>query len=200
MKKNFFLISILLVPYLVLSQNYSEIRVPELPRGVQDYVTKNMPGGTISRAAKITENGQTVYGAVISYRDGKYSMVFDKDGNFLRKVESLSSSSLSSISKSGAVPSSSASSQPPLGTVAMKTIPESSLPAPVRKVIKETYQIYTILEAKEVPISATPVYQVILRDVKCDYVYLFNAKGDILSRRSYELKNSPFLGQFPAGK
>jgi len=187
----------LLGSVLLFSQEYTEINISDLPKKVHAYVDEIMPGASISKAAKSLDNQQVIYGTVIRFRDGKYCMLFDKDGNFLRKVENLSAASFTSAVPPATASSATAEPPPPPGTVAMKTIPESSLPEGVRKVIRETYKSYTILEAKEVPIGQAPIYQVILRDSASDHVYLFSRKGEILSRRSYELNNSPFLGQFP---
>ena len=198
MKTIFSLILLLLFPLILFSQDYEEIKVSELPKGVRDYVTNNMPGSEISRAVQGIENGQSVYATVIKFRNNKRIMVFDKEGNFLRKAENLASPSTYPPPMSNtANPKSGTAPQSGSGAIAMETIPEKSLPESIRKFLKENHTNYTILEAKHIPIGEAPLFQVILRDSQSDNVYLFNAKGEMMSKRSYELSSSPFTKQFP---
>lgn len=61
-----------------------EIPVTELPKGVTEYLEKNLPGARIKESAKIVDsNGAITYEAQI----GKTDYLFDKDGNFIRRSE-----------------------------------------------------------------------------------------------------------------
>ena len=67
-----------------LVQTEVEIKASELPKGVSEYVTKNLAGKKIDEAAKITEaNGTITYEAEI----GKADYIFDANGNFIKKEE-----------------------------------------------------------------------------------------------------------------
>lgn len=189
---------LVLYPLFLFSQDYVEIKTSDLPKGVHEYVTSNMPGGVIARAVSGTEQGQTVYAAVIEFRGNKRVMVFDKEGSFLRKADNLSSSASESPAMSNtANPKSASAPESGSGAMPMQPVEEKSLPEPIRKFLKENHTTYTILEAKIVPLSESPMFQIILRDSKTDNNYLFNARGDLMKKRSYELDKSPFVGQFP---
>lgn len=59
-----------------------EIEVKDLPKSVNDYVTKNMPGKKIKEASKITlADGANHYEAEVDDVD----YIFDADGNLLKK-------------------------------------------------------------------------------------------------------------------
>jgi len=59
-----------------------EIPVSELPKGVNDYATKNLAGKKINEATKITSaDGTLTYEAEI----GNIDYLFDAGGNFLKK-------------------------------------------------------------------------------------------------------------------
>jgi hypothetical protein len=63
-------------------QTETEISVSTLPAGVNDYVSKNLPGKKINEASQITlTDGTVVYEAEI----GKEDYLFDSGGNYLRK-------------------------------------------------------------------------------------------------------------------
>ena len=67
-----------------LLQTEVEIKTSELPKGVSEYVTKNLAGKKIEEAAKITEaNGTITYEAEIAKAD----YIFDSNGNFLKNEE-----------------------------------------------------------------------------------------------------------------
>lgn len=61
----------------------SEIKVAELPKGVAEYCTKNMPGKKIKEATKITDaNGNVTYEAEV----GEDDYIFDSNGIFIQKA------------------------------------------------------------------------------------------------------------------
>jgi hypothetical protein len=154
-----------------------------------------MPGAEISKAAKGTENGQPAFGAVIEFRGSKRIMIFDKEGNFLRKADNFnpptaepppSTNTNTHTAGSGATP--------------MESVQEKSLPDAIQKFLKENHTTYLILDAKIVPLGESPIFQIILRDATTDNNYLFNAKGDLVKKNSYELSKSPFVNQYPLKK
>ena len=60
----------------------TEIKVSELPKGVTDYVTKNLGGKKIKEASKIVDaSSVTTYEAEVDGAD----YIFDTNGNFIKK-------------------------------------------------------------------------------------------------------------------
>lgn|GEM_PF-3325436 len=198
MKKILSLILTLIIPLILFSQDYEEIKVSELPKGVESYVKKKMPGTEIIRAARGTESGQTIYATVLLYQGQKRIMIFDKEGNFLRKAENISSQTTapppvsdSSTPKSGSAPS----SKPE--TASQQTIPEKSLPVATQNYLKNHHTNYTLLDIKYVPFAESPIFKVVLRDATSDNVYIFNVSGEMTNKRSYTHASSPFVKQYP---
>jgi len=89
MKKIILTLVAALCSTLLFSQNYSEIKASQLPKGATTYVTTNFKGMPIKKAVKIDDNGVIKYGAVLEGNGRKYTLVFDKNGKFLDKGESL---------------------------------------------------------------------------------------------------------------
>ncbi|MBE0646230.1 MAG: hypothetical protein IH596_00430 [Bacteroidales bacterium] len=195
MKTFYSIILLLAFPLIIFSQDYEEIKTSELPKGVRDYVTTNMPGGEISRAVKGTDQGQTVYGTVIDFRGNKRIMIFDNEGNFLRRAENFNAPSSDPPPPANTNTHSAGS-----GAIPMEKVQEKSLPDAIKKFLKENHTTYTILDAKIVPLGEAPMFQVILRDATTDNNYLFNAKGVLMKKKSYELSKSPFVNQYPLKK
>lgn len=91
MKKLFvFLLAIVLtMPLSAQDKKMSEIKTSQLPKGVASWVSKNIPGGEITRAGTVVEKNVTTYVAVIESKGRKHSYLFDKDGKFLGKGDNL---------------------------------------------------------------------------------------------------------------
>jgi hypothetical protein len=67
-----------------LLQTEQEMEVTALPKGVSDYVTKNLGGKKIKEASKITDaNGHISYEAEVNGED----YIFDSDCKFLKKEQ-----------------------------------------------------------------------------------------------------------------
>ncbi len=71
----------------------SEIKVSQLPKGVSEWVSKNIPGGSITRAGKIEENGGLSYVAMVDIKGQNRAFVFDKEGKFIGKGDNVLKSS-----------------------------------------------------------------------------------------------------------
>jgi len=185
-----------LLPALLLAQDYEKIEVKKLPKGVQTYVNENMPGGTIVNAAQATSNGRTVYAAVIEFRESKRIMIFDEKGNFLRKADNLSSANEPAPPKEPQAPVT-YNTQPERELTPLVDIPASALPEEARNYIQKTFPNGIVKEVKKVDMGENILYQVVIRDPATDNVYFFNGKGNYLKHRSYQLKDSPYLGKYP---
>jgi YD repeat-containing protein len=67
----------------------TEIKVDQLPKEVTKWVTNNIPGGKITKAGKIEENGVVSYAAVVEARGQKHGYMFDKNGKFTGKADRM---------------------------------------------------------------------------------------------------------------
>ncbi len=87
MKKFIALLFVMLFSAAVFAQtkDYTEIKVSALPKNTTDWIKKNMPQGTIVKAAVGNENNQKIYFAQVEVKGDKRLLRFDKDGNFLGK-------------------------------------------------------------------------------------------------------------------
>ncbi len=195
MKKIALSLFIFLTPFFLVAQDYEEIKISQLPKGVTTYVEKNMPGGTIVRAAKGVENGQDLYAAVIEIRGDKRIMIFDKDGNFVRRAKSLTSPAEPPQTKTSTTTTTHTQSN--LTLIAPKPVEPASLPENIQKFLKNNHKNGKVLESKLLTLGETPIFQIVYRDATTDNVYHFDAKGEYMKKRTYILKNSPFKYQYP---
>ena len=67
----------------------TEIKTSQLPKGVSEWVTKNVDGGKITRAGKVEENGVLSYVAMVDMKGQNRAFLFDKDGKFTGKGDHL---------------------------------------------------------------------------------------------------------------
>jgi hypothetical protein len=91
MKKLSFLLLLVLLSSLAFSQDkkMTELKINQLPKSITDFVNKNFPGSTITRAGKIEEKGTLSYIAVVDNKGVKHSYVFDKDGKMVGKGDKI---------------------------------------------------------------------------------------------------------------
>ena len=62
------------------------VKSTDLPKAITDNVTKSYAGYTIKEATKVTENNVVTYDVVITKGTATETLVYDKDGKFLRKA------------------------------------------------------------------------------------------------------------------
>jgi hypothetical protein len=89
MKKLSFIIVLTLV-VLALNAQISKVtvKVADLPKAIAENVAKNYAGFTIKEATKVTENNVVTYDVKINKGTTTETLVYDKDGKFLRKMTS----------------------------------------------------------------------------------------------------------------
>ena len=87
MKKIIFIFFTVLLTGAVFGQTKTEIKVSDLPKSIPDFISKNMNGFTIDKAFKVVDKGVQTYDVLIKNGDKKHVMAFDKDGNFLKKID-----------------------------------------------------------------------------------------------------------------
>jgi hypothetical protein len=89
MKKTLITIIVLLISTLLFAQKTTEIPVGKLPKATTDYINDNLPGATITKAAKVEDKGVVTYNVGIDIKGRKHLFIFDKDGKFLKKGDEL---------------------------------------------------------------------------------------------------------------
>jgi hypothetical protein len=89
MKKVITICSAIVLAIVVFAQTQTEIKVDQLPKKVSEYVQKNMPGAKTERAMKEDNKGVINYYALVSLGGQNHILVFDKDGNFLKKGDNI---------------------------------------------------------------------------------------------------------------
>jgi len=91
MKKVLFFMMAILLSTVMYAQDrkMSELKTSQLPKGVTDFIAKNMPGATITRAGKIEDKSEVNYVAVVEMKGSKHAYLFDKDGKFKEKGDHL---------------------------------------------------------------------------------------------------------------
>ena len=67
----------------VLEETETDIKVSELPAGVEDYIKTNYKDATIKEAAIIVRGSNTMYEAEVKGKD----LLFDESGKFLKEEE-----------------------------------------------------------------------------------------------------------------
>jgi hypothetical protein len=63
-----------------------QIKSSELPKAAAENIAKNYAGYTIKEATKVTENKVVTYDVMIHKGTAMETLVYDKDGKFLRKM------------------------------------------------------------------------------------------------------------------
>lgn len=89
MKRIFIILITLLFAAAVFTQTRTEIKIDQLPKKVSEYITKNLPGAKTERAMKEDNKGVISYYTLSSLADQHHILVFDKDGNFVKKGDNI---------------------------------------------------------------------------------------------------------------
>ena len=91
MKKIMFLLAAVIFSTVMFAQDrkMSELKTNQLPKGVTDFLSQNLPGAKITRAGKIEEKSELTYVAVVEIKGTKHAYLFDKNGKFKGKGDHL---------------------------------------------------------------------------------------------------------------
>jgi predicted transcriptional regulator len=86
--KKLALIMTFLMAVLVVNAQITKVKVnvADLPKAITENVAKNYTGYTIKEATKVTENKVVTYDVMITKGTMSETLVYDKDGKFLRKM------------------------------------------------------------------------------------------------------------------
>ena len=85
MKKVFIMMALIMAAALVNAQR-TPVKVADLPKGISDYISKDYVGFTIKGATKVMANNEISYETIISKGNAQETLLFNKDGSFIRKV------------------------------------------------------------------------------------------------------------------
>jgi hypothetical protein len=87
MKRLSFIMALMLVVVALNAQiSKVAVKVTDLPKTITENVAKNYTGFTIMEATKVTENNVITYDVMIHKASTSETLVYDKDGKFLRKM------------------------------------------------------------------------------------------------------------------
>jgi hypothetical protein len=91
MKKIMFLLLATLFTVMAYSQDKKmvDLKASQLPQEAQKFITLNLPGIPIIRAGKMEEKSVLTYMAVVEINGKQHAYLFDKDGKFTGKGDSL---------------------------------------------------------------------------------------------------------------
>jgi hypothetical protein len=89
MKKILITLTAVLFSTILFAQKTAEIPVSKLPKAATNYITDNLPGTKIVKAAKIDDKGVITYSATVDVKGKNHVFIFDKDGKFLKKGDDL---------------------------------------------------------------------------------------------------------------
>lgn len=89
MKKILLSLAAIMITTIMFAQKSTDIPVSKLPKAATAYITDNLPGTTITKAAKIEDKGVITYSATVDVKGKKHLFIFDKDGKFLKKGDDL---------------------------------------------------------------------------------------------------------------
>jgi hypothetical protein len=84
--KKMVLILIMAIAVVTVNAQRTPIKNSDLPKAVSEYLTKNLPGYTIKDAVKDVANNVVTYDVTAIKGTAKETLVFDKDGKFVKKV------------------------------------------------------------------------------------------------------------------
>ena len=62
------------------------VKAADLPKAITENITKNYAGYMVHDATKVTENNVVTYDVKIMKGTASETLVYDKDGKFLRKM------------------------------------------------------------------------------------------------------------------
>jgi hypothetical protein len=87
MKKLALIMAFMMAVLAVNAQvSHVAVKATDLPKAITDNIAKNYTGFTIKEAHKVTENNIVSYNVLINKGNTSETLVYDKDGKFLRKM------------------------------------------------------------------------------------------------------------------
>jgi hypothetical protein len=92
--KKFLLLMTFIMAVLVANAQITKVQVKpsDLSKAITDNIAKNYAGYIIKEATKVTENKVVTYDVLIAKGTASETLVYDKEGKFLRKMTSPTAS------------------------------------------------------------------------------------------------------------
>ena len=85
MKKLLF-VMVLVMAALVVNAQRTPVKVMDLQKSITDNISKDYVGFTVKEATKVVVNNATTFEVVIAKGTTKETLLYDKDGKFMKKV------------------------------------------------------------------------------------------------------------------
>ncbi len=91
----------LMMVVLALNAQTSKVTVKtaDLPKAITDHIAKNYSGYMIKEATKVTENSMISYDVMIHKGSMMETLVYDKDGKFMKTMPQPTASTMHQASK-----------------------------------------------------------------------------------------------------
>ena len=89
--KKLLLLAILVMSAVVINaQTKTVVKTADLPKALTESITKDYAGFTIKEATKVVTNNVATYDVVVVKGTATETLVYDKDGKFIKKVTAKS--------------------------------------------------------------------------------------------------------------
>jgi hypothetical protein len=100
MKKLIFIMGFMMAVLAVNAQiSHVAVKTSDLPKAITDNLARDYTGFTVREAHKVTENNVVSYNVMINKGTTSETLVYDKDGKFLRKNSPHTASMTNAASK-----------------------------------------------------------------------------------------------------
>ncbi len=86
MKKSLLFIIFFMSAVIINAQTKTVVKTADLPKAITENVAKDYQGFMIHQATKVVTNNVTTYDVVIAKGQTTETLVYDKDGKFIKKV------------------------------------------------------------------------------------------------------------------
>jgi hypothetical protein len=84
--KKLFVVMILVMSALAVNAQRTPVKVADLHKTITDNIAKDYAGFTIKEATKVVTNNVTNYEVLIVKGTAQETLLYDKDGKFIKKV------------------------------------------------------------------------------------------------------------------
>jgi hypothetical protein len=84
--KKMFLIIVMVIAAVSVNAQRTPVKIADLQKAIVDNVTKDYAGFSIKEATKIVTNNVTTYEVAIVKGTTQQTLLYDKDGKFVKKV------------------------------------------------------------------------------------------------------------------
>jgi hypothetical protein len=85
MKKLLF-VMVLVMAAMVVNAQRTPVKVMDLQKSITDNISKDYVGFTVKEATKVVVNNATTFEVVIAKGTTQETLLYDKDGKFMKKV------------------------------------------------------------------------------------------------------------------